>query len=262
VSQIRIERRGAIALLTFDRPHRLNAFTDETRGELLALLDHTAVDASVGAVVLTGAGRGFCSGEDLKWRSETAQAARSSASAQVSLSDCQEVSRRMVGHPKPILAAVNGVAVGFGAELAIASDIRIAAAGASFALPECKRALFVTNGALYLLPRIVGYGRALEMVLTGRTISATEALAAGLVSRVVPDEQIVEATVETAHLISRNAPVSLRLLKSHIRRAAELDFEGSLRLEVDAALECERTEDLAEGMRAFAEHREPRYQGR
>jgi enoyl-CoA hydratase/carnithine racemase len=261
VSQIRIERRGAVALLTFDRPHRLNAFTDETRRELLALLDHTAADASVRALVLTGAGRGFCSGEDLKWRSETAQAERPAASARQSLDDCQEITRRMVDHPKVICAAVNGVAVGLGAELAIASDIRIAAAGASFALPESKRALFVTNGALYLLPRIVGYGRALEMVLTGRTMSASEALATGLVSRVVPDADIVDATVEVAQLIARNAPVSLRLHKSVIRRATELDLEASLRLEADAALECEGTGDLAEGLRAFAERREPRYQG-
>jgi enoyl-CoA hydratase/carnithine racemase len=168
----------------------------------------------------------------------------------------------MVHLPKVILAAVNGIAVGIGVEIALASDIRLAGESASFAFTEVKRALFATNGVMYILPRLVGQGRALHMLLTGETINAPEALSAGLITRVVPDMQLLETALATARTIAANAPISVRLVKQVMQRTYDLDLDAVLHLEVDGMLQCYNSEDMGEGIRAFMEKRPPRYQGR
>jgi len=174
----------------------------------------------------------------------------------------QDVTRRMVHLPKIIIAAVNGIAIGIGVETALASDIRIAAEEATFAFTEVKRALFETNGVMYILPRLVGQGRAMQMLLTGEKILAQEALNTGLVTRVVAQEQLMDSAMDIARTIVTNAPISIRLVKQTMQRTYDLDLEAVMQLEVDGMLQCFRSEDLVEGFNAFIEKRIPVYKGK
>lgn len=180
----------------------------------------------------------------------------------IALQAIQDVTRRMVHLPKIIIAAVNGIAVGIGVETALASDIRLAAEEATFAFTEVKRALFETNGVMYILPRLVGQGRAMQMLLTGEKILAQEALSTGLVTRVVAQEQLMEYAMDMARTIATNAPISVRLVKQTMQRTYDLDLEAVLQLEVDGMMQCFRSEDLVEGFNAFLEKRTPVYKGK
>lgn len=255
------ERRGATALITFNRPAVLNAFTLAMFDDLLAQIDTAAADEAVRVLVLTGSGRAFSAGIDL------AEQARlldnlSIGAARRHLAQMQVVTQRLAALPKPVIAAINGVAVGVGAELAIASDIRLAAEQAYFQFAEVQRGLFETNGVMYLLPRLVGYGRALEWLLTGDRIPAPAALAAGLVTHVQPTEQLLPFALVMAERLAANAPISLRLVKQVMARTYDVDREAVMQLEVDGMLECLASDDLQEGLRAFAEKRAPVYRGR
>ena len=174
----------------------------------------------------------------------------------------QEITHWMVNHPKIIITALNGLAVGAGAEIPVAGDIRIASESASLAFVEAQRALFPTNGVLHILPRLVGQGRALEMLVTGRVVTAQEAMATGLVTCVVPEEKLIEFTLDLAQTIGANAPITVRLIKHALRRSVHLDLEAVLQLEVDGCIECHLSQDEAEGVRAFLEKRPPVYTGK
>jgi enoyl-CoA hydratase/carnithine racemase len=256
------EKNESVAIAIINRPARLNAFRGHTYQELRDILQEARVDDAVRTLIITGSGRAFSAGEDLKDLSSILGDAPKLRDSLDSLKTLQDITRQIVNHPKIIIAAVNGLAVGFGSELAIASDIRIAAESASFAFAEVKRSLFVTNGVMYLLPRLVGHGRALEYMLTGEPVPAREALDAGLVNRLVPDGQLMERALEMARTIGSNAPISVRLLKQYMRRSGDLDLDGAMQLEIDGMLECLASEDLVEGTRAFIEGRKPKYQGR
>lgn len=255
------ERRGATALITFNRPAVLNAFTLAMFDDLLARLDAVAADAEVRVLVLTGSGRAFSAGIDL---AEQAQLLGnlSLGAARRHLAQMQAVTQRLLALPLPVIAAVNGVAVGVGAELATASDIRLAAERAYFQFAEVQRGLFETNGVMYLLPRLVGHGRALEWLLTGDKVPATAALAAGLVTHVQPEEQLLPFALAMAERLAANAPISLRLVKQVMARTYDVDRAAVMQLEVDGMLECLASDDLQEGLRAFAEKRAPVYRGR
>lgn len=252
------EKRDGIAIATLNRTERLNALRQTTLSELLSILDESRGDDSVRVLVITGRGRAFCAGEDLK----ELDVSMSLKEARAHVLQFQEITRRIVNHPKIIIAAVNGIAVGAGAEIAVASDIRIASEQATLAFVEAKRALFPTNGVLYLLPRLIGQSRAAEMLVTGKTVTAREALDYGLVNHVVAEEDLLEFTLELARTISGNAPITVRLVKQALRRSFDLDLEAVMQLEVDGCLECQLSEDLAEGVRAFLEKRSPHYSGR
>ncbi|MEV8632080.1 enoyl-CoA hydratase/isomerase family protein [Streptosporangium sp. NPDC051023] len=257
---IRTARSGATLVITFDRPEVLNAFRDRTFAELGAALDAAERDETIRAVVLTGHGRAFSAGVDL---AETRDRLRGTAEADLaaSVENFQDVTRRLVSYPKTVISAVNGIAVGVGAELAIASDLRIAASEAEFAFMEVRRGLYPTNGVLYFLPRLVGHGRAIDLLLSGERIGAAEALAAGLVSRVVPGEDLLAAAVALAETIGAAAPVPVGLIKQHMRRTWELDLEGVLALEIEGSVACLRSDDLEEGLHAFAEKRDAGFRG-
>ncbi|GAA3071130.1 enoyl-CoA hydratase/isomerase family protein [Streptosporangium carneum] len=259
-TDIRTARHGAALVITFDRPEVLNAFRDRTFAELGAALDEAEHDETVRTVILTGHGRAFSAGVDL---AETMTRLHGTAAADLaaSVEEFQNVTRRLVDYPKTVISAVNGIAVGVGAELAIASDLRIAASEAEFAFMEVRRGLYPTNGVLYFLPRLVGHGRAIDLLLGGERIGAAQALAAGLVSRVVPGEELLSAAVALAETIGSAAPVPVRLIKQHMRRTWELDLEGMLALEVEGSLACLRSDDLAEGLHAFSEKRGPDFRG-
>jgi enoyl-CoA hydratase/carnithine racemase len=255
------ERRGAVALITFNRPAVLNALRGETVVALHEVLHAVEEDAGLRAVVLTGNGRAFSTGRDLK--EEDALTATSAVRDAVlaTIEQYQELTRRLTRMNKVVISALNGVAVGIGAELATASDIRLASPEARIAFPEVRRALFLTNGVLYRLPRIVGLGRAADWILSGRIVEAGELLSSGFVSRIVASDHVVASALEAAETIAANAPLSVRLAKELLGRAYEVDLEMMLELERDALADCIETEDYREGMTAFLEKREPNYRG-
>jgi enoyl-CoA hydratase/carnithine racemase len=249
------EKDRGIATARVNRPERLNAFRTGTYQELLAVLDDVARDEGIRVLVITGTGRAFSAGDDLKelhgMLNDTASAARMNEMV-LSL---QEITRRIAQLPSVVIAAVNGIAVGFGVELALAADIRLASDDATFTFAEAKRGLFVTNGAVHLLPRLIGLGRALHMTLTGGSISAAQALAHGLVTGVFPRDDLTAETREVARAIAANAPTSARLLKQHLRSAFELDLEQAMRLEIEATQQCAASGESAEGVQSFLARR-------
>lgn len=255
-----VTRAGSAMVLTFSRPEALNAFRDRTFQELRAALTEAEHDDTVRAVVLTGSGRAFCAGVDL---AETEAKLRNAAGRDLSavVSGFQDLTRRLVALPKIVISAVNGIAVGVGAELALASDLRIASESASFAFMEVRRGLYPTNGVLYFLPRIVGHGRAVDFLLTGDRIDAAQALASGLVSRVVPDDALADTAIGLAEKIGAAAPLPVRMIKQHLGMTWESDLETVLGLEAAATMACLRSGDLAEGLDAFRTGRAPAFRG-
>ncbi len=259
-AEILYRKEGPVGVVTFDRPRVLNAFRRSMFASLLETLEAATADESLRAIVLTGSGRAFCAGIDLK--ELAARAERGAAVERSTLEAIQQITRTIVLREKIIVAAVNGPAVGFGAELAVAADIRIAAEEATFAFPEVQRALFATGGCTHLLPRLVGLGRALDWLVSGRTVSADEALAAGLVTRLVPREDLLEVTQEEARRIAANAPIPVGRVKRLLRGSFDSELETGLRQEVEHTLACLDTEDFSEGLRSFFEGRSPKFTGR
>jgi len=262
LNDILYEKKESIAVATFNRPAVLNAFRQATLREFISILDDVKADDMVRVLVITGKGRAFSAGIDLKEMAYPSSDSLLLKQAYDELQAIQDVTRRMVQLPKIIIAAVNGIAVGIGVETALASDIRLAADKATFAFTEVKRALSETNGVMYILPRLVGQGRAMQMLLTGEMVLAQDALSAGLVTRVVAQDQLMEYAMDMAHTIAANAPLSVRLVKKTMQRTYDLDLEAVMQLEVDGMIQCFRSEDLVEGFNAFLEKRSPVYKGK
>ncbi len=262
LADIIYEKKDSIAIATFNRPKVLNAFRQATLREFIAILDDVQADDTVRVLVITGQGRAFSAGIDLKEMAYPSSDSLPLKQAYDELQAIQNVTRRMVHLPKIIIAAVNGIAVGIGVELSLASDIRLAAEEATFAFTEVKRALFETNGVMYILPRLVGQGRAMQMLLTGEKVLAHEALNAGLVTRVVTQQQLIEKAMDMARTIATNAPISVRLVKQTMQRTYDLDLEAVMQLEIDGMMQCFRSEDLVEGFNAFLDKRTPVYKGK
>ena len=187
-----------VAVTWFERPDRLNAFRLATFQMLHEALDQVGADDGVRAVVLTGRGRGFCAGEDLDEMDGGASRGFSVRAARADLTRLQNLTRKLLSFPKPVVAAINGPAVGLGAELPLACRLRIAAPEAYFYFPEARRGMLETNGTFHFLPRLVGLGRAAEWLLTARKIPAGEAFAAGLVDAVAAPGLVVEQAVAAA----------------------------------------------------------------
>ena len=256
---IRVTRQGRVAVLTLNRPQAMNAISMQMRADLRTALEALRRDAEVGAAVLTGGGeKAFSAGMDLR---EFA-----AANADVPIAEMKrfrwEQGEGIAAFDKPIIAAVNGLAIGGGVELALLCDMVFAGERASFAFGEIKRGLMPGNGGTQRLSRRVGKARALDMILTGRTVGAQEALAIGLVESVVPDGELLVRAVALAAQMADNAPVAVRTAKAAIQRGAELSLEDGIRLEQDLAAFLYTTEDAKEGPRAFLEKRPPVWQGR
>jgi len=228
------ERDGDVGLITLNRPERLNAITSSMLGDLLDQLDTAREDHQAKAVILTGAGRSFCAGEDLK---ETA--AGKSLDDWIRETDrLQDVQRRVMGLGKPLIAAVRGHAVGGGCEFAMTCDIRIAAQDAKFGFPETELGMTVTTAGTKLLGHLVGLGKAKELVLTGDFIDADEAARIGLVNTVVPGERLMEEAMGLAGRIAKRSPLALRLSRSAIDQGLHSSFEQILELEASHLLAC------------------------
>jgi enoyl-CoA hydratase/carnithine racemase len=254
-----LTRHGRVAVLTLQRPEALNAINMKMRAELRDTLDALRRDADVGAAVLTGGGdKAFSAGMDLREFSKT--------QAGVPVTEMRrfrwEQGEGLAAFDKPVIAAVNGLAVGGGVELALLCDLVLAAEGASFAFGEVKRGLMPGNGGTQRLARRIGQARALEMILTGRTVAAPEALAIGLVEYVLPKEELLARAIALAAEMAANAPVAVRMAKNAIVRGAEMPLADGLRLEQDLASLLYTTDDAREGPLAFLEKRAPQWQGR
>jgi 2-(1,2-epoxy-1,2-dihydrophenyl)acetyl-CoA isomerase len=257
LTEVRYAVEARVATITLDRPDALNALTIPMKTSLLAALREAGRDDSVRAVVLTGEGRAFCAGQDLRERLEP-----DAAPLDREIRDrYNPIVLAMRALPKPIIGAINGVAAGAGASLALACDLRIAARGASLTLAFGRVGLIPDSGATWLLPRLVGSALAADMALAGRTISAEEAERVGLVSRVVDDGELLAAAHELAERVASGAPVAMALTKRALQRSLESTLAEALEYEADAQAVAGRTADHAEGLRAFLERRSPDFRG-
>lgn len=253
---IRSEIADGVATVTLNRPDSLNALNAQMRRELLAAVKGFARDGAVRAVVVTGAGRGFCSGADLRGGTDERDFRR------VLEREYNPLVRAIRDLPKPVLAAVNGVAAGAGVSLALACDLVYAAEEARFIQAFVRIGLVPDSGSTRTLVRALGRHRASQLIFTGEPLSAAEAHAAGLVTAVLPGDQLM-ATVRDAAAGLAGAPTSaIGLAKRSINAAEDASLDESLLLEAQLQDLAGRTEDHAEGVAAFAEKREPRFIGR
>lgn len=267
-TEILYEKADHIATITLNRPERMNAFTDVMIREWAAALDDARRDRDVRVVVVTGAGRGFCAGADLRSGSGVAETAR--AEGVVSAADRRNwlrdgvhmVPRAVQLLDKPYIAAVNGAAVGAGMDMASMADIRIASEHAKFAMSYVKVGLVPGDGGAYLLPRIVGLPKALELIWTGDFIDAQEALRIGYVSKVVPGDELMAATREFALRLVAGPAVAMQLAKRLVYRGLNADWHEAFEQANTAMAIAQSTEDAKEGPRAFQESRQPNFQGR
>ncbi|GAA5234570.1 enoyl-CoA hydratase/isomerase family protein [Verticiella sediminum] len=256
---IGLDRQGSVAILTLNRPDVMNAINMQMRTELRRALAALRRDAEVGAAVLTGAGdRSFSAGMDLR------EFDRMNGGTPIAEMKRYRWERGegIAAFDKPLIAAVNGLAVGGGVELALLCDLSFAADTASFAFGEVKRGLIPGNGGTQRLSRRVGQARALDMILSARTVDAAEALAIGLVEYVVPRTELLARAVALAAQMAAHAPVAVRTAKAAIQRGAALPLADGLLLEQDLATFLYTTEDAKEGPRAFLEKRTPVWRGR
>ena len=252
-----VEVRDRIATITINRPDKLNALNDATIGEIGSALDAALEDAAVGGIILTGAGRAFVAGADI-----AVLAAQGAVEARHRARHGQGVFRRIEMSPKPVIAAVNGFALGGGCELAMACHVRIASESAKFGQPEVKLGITPGFGGTQRLARLVGRGRALQLLLTGEQIPATEALRIGLVNAVVPAADLMTATRTMMTQMLANAPLAIALCIEAVDRGLDMSVDEGCALEANHFGLLAATEDMREGMRAFLEKRPAQFGGR
>ncbi len=249
-------QEGPIALLRLERPP-VNALSAAVLRQLRGATEALRGRADVRAVVLTGAGKAFVGGADIAemHRMDAAAARDYSVLGQAAFLALERL-------PQPVIAAVNGYALGGGCELALACDIRLAAERAVFGLPEVGLGVLPGFGGTQRLPRLVGPGKAAEMIFTGEPLDAAAALRIGLVNRVVGAEELVPEALRLAGLIATRSPVAVRLAKKALRVGAAVDLQSGTALEAELLAHCFATEDQKEGMEAFLQKRKPEFKGR
>jgi enoyl-CoA hydratase/carnithine racemase len=249
-----------ILTLTLNRPEALNSFSRELLDALRAAVEEANFSADARVVIITGAqGKkaSFSTGADLKER-----ATMSEDEVKRFIFKIRNTFTAIEDLSKPVIAAINGFAFGGGLELAMACDIRVAAEDAAMGLTETSLAIIPGGGGTQRLPRIVGIAKAKELILTARRITAGEALAIGLVNRVVPGERLLDACRELAAEIAQNGPIAIRQAKFAITKGMDAPLEVALNIESNAYWHCIPTEDRLEGLKAFKEKRKPVYKGR
>jgi 2-(1,2-epoxy-1,2-dihydrophenyl)acetyl-CoA isomerase len=256
------DEKDGVATLTMNRPERLNALGDTLRDDLHHAIVRASDDPNIRVIVLTGAGRGFCSGGDVKVMNENKERGAGRPLIDKVAPSRDRTVLAMRDAPKPLIAAVNGPAAGAGMNIALACDIRIASTTARFGETFAKRGLHVDWGGTYFLPRIVGMAKACELIFTGEIIDAEEALALGIVSKVVAPEALMPSVHELAQKIAAGPPIAIRLAKRALYRSQDCDLRSALEFETYAQNICSETEDAREGITAFVEKRPPRFRGR
>jgi enoyl-CoA hydratase len=233
------QKEGNIGIIRFNRPHRLNAINESLLKGFIDQLHVAQQDPDVRSVILTGAGRAFCAGEDLK---ETSSG-KSFTQWTLEVDALQDVQRVILGLGKPLIAAVNGYALGGGLEFALSCDIRIAAQDAQFGFPETGVGLTVTTAGTKLITQIVGLGKAKELIFTGRFIDAQEALGIGLVNQVVDNDSLMDQAVAMCRSINERSPLALKLSRIAIDQGISASFEQILALEASHLLTCINSND-------------------
>lgn len=236
-----------VAVITLNRPKVLNAMNRMLWIELEDALQQAASDEEVKALIISGAGRAFSTGADLKESRD-----RDIEAYRAYLGGLQETTRRILRFGKPIIAAINGYALGSGYELALACDIRIAAHDAQIGSPEARVNSSVTGGAFRLLPQLVGPGKAKELLFTGENISGREAFAIGLVNKSVPGDDLMAEAMTIAEKIAQNSPFSIRMIKKGLHMASgEASLEALMDFEIEACLACVSTRERTASLQAF-----------
>jgi 2-(1,2-epoxy-1,2-dihydrophenyl)acetyl-CoA isomerase len=262
---ITYEKESGIATITLNRPKQLNAVGGPMSAELQRTLEEANTDKDVRVLIVTGAGKGFCSGAEVSGLGTLADTDSSSWSLSAKSPAAGGIRSFIVpfyNFEKPIIAAVNGIAAGGGFSIALACDIRIASDRARFSQIFIKRGLVPDTGSTYYLPRVVGVSKAAEMVFTGEILGAEEARECGIVSRVVPHDELLPAARELAGRIAANPPLTMKLAKRALYKGAASDFDSALEFEGFMQGICFATEDFREGVAAFMEKREANFKGR
>ena len=252
-----LEKHDRVAIVTINRPDKRNALNIKTREEGAALLEELHSDDSVGVVIFTGAGdKAFIAGADI------AEFAGRTSITQREVMMGRSLFTAIDTFPKPVIAMINGYCLGGGCELALACDIRVASETASFGQPEINLGIIPGGGGTQRLTRLIGEGKAMEMILTGEIIDAKTAFNIGLVNQVVPADQLQAKTLELANRIADKSPIALQLAKEAVKIASRSNLDEGLRREVDLFALCFSTEDKNEGVSAFLEKRKPAFKGK
>lgn len=251
-----VEIAERIATITINRPDKLNALNDALMREIGLVMDELGSNATVGAIIITGAGRAFVAGADIA-KLATAQKGELEKVARLG----QSVFRKIELSSKPVIAAVNGFALGGGCELALSCHIRIASTQAKFGLPEVKLGLIPGYGGTQRLPRLIGRGAALQLILTGDTIDGTEAARLGLANAVVEPDALIGAAHAMATTMLKNAPIAMARAIESVDVGLDATLEDGLRLEARLFGSLESTADMREGTKAFLEKRPPGFRG-
>lgn len=255
-----IEREGPVAVLTLNRPRVKNALNAALLSALHSAVRAAGEDPAVRAIVLSGAGGAFCAGADLK--ATDADGQDPLVDVDLTLDTYHVLIRAIIGAPKPVIAAVDGAAVGFGCDLALACDLRLASTEAYFQSKFVKIGLMPDGGGTFWLPRLIGLARAMEMMLTGDAVGAPRALEIGLITRMFPPSSLGEEARRLAHQLAKGPPVAYAEIKHAVREGFGGTAENALRLERAGQLRCLHSSDFLEGVAAWTDKREPEFKGK
>lgn len=253
---IKYHIEGSVATVTFNRPSRLNAFNDQMIAECIQALEDCSTRDTIRCIVLTGSGRAFSAGQDLK---ELQLKGEDFSIGDHVRHGYNRLVEKVVGVEKPVIGAINGVAAGAGCGIALATDLRIAAHTATFNLAFSRIGLAPDSGLTWTLPRLIGMARAFEIAITGETISAEKALTWGLVNQVVPADQMPEVLAAWAQLLASGPALAMGLTKRAFRQAATGDLRAALDNEAELQKVAGRSKEFAEGLSAFLEKRDPEF---
>ena len=257
---IAVSEHSGIVTITLNRPDKLNAFIGHMRRDLAEALEHAGSDRSIRVVIITGAGRAFCAGGDVRFMADLMQRHDSEEFARI-LGAGRRVILAIRQMNKPVIAAVNGPASGAGSNLALACDLRIAATTATFSQSFLKVGLHPDWGGTFFLPRLVTPNKACELFFLGEAIDADEALRLGIVNQVVAPEELESATIQLAERLRAAPPIALAAAKQAVYASEAASLEEMLRYETEAQLRCFESDDGHEGVHAFLEKREPHFTG-